>query len=117
VNSRNSAPGPSGRRGLGLAALALLFFACGGKEQKDPVAKGRSLYLVHCIACHNPNPSLDGSLGPAIRGSSLDLLRARALRAEYPPGYKPKRDTHIMPKLPLTEEDVANLHAFLNAPP
>jgi hypothetical protein len=38
------------------------------------------------------------------------------LRGEYPPGYTPKRDTKIMVKLPLMEEDVAKIHKFLNAP-
>jgi len=77
---------------------------------------GASLYALHCTACHNPNPSLDGSLGPAIKGSALELLEARVLRGEYPPGYIPKRSTHIMQALPLTEEEVDSLHAFLNSP-
>jgi hypothetical protein len=38
------------------------------------------------------------------------------LRGEYPPGYTPKRPSKIMIKLPLMEEDVEKVHAFLNAP-
>lgn len=87
------------------------------KGPSDPqVEMGRSLYFAHCIACHNANPALNGSLGPAVKGSGLDLLQARVLRGEYPPGYTPKRPTHIMVRLPLTEENVQAIHAFLNAP-
>jgi mono/diheme cytochrome c family protein len=105
--------------GLFAAASALqLWTACSRKAPAgDPaVAEGRSLYLSHCIACHSADPARDGSLGPALKGSSLALLEARVLRGEYPPGYTPKRNTRIMVRLPLTEEDVANIHKFLNAP-
>jgi mono/diheme cytochrome c family protein len=114
------------RTGARLAAVAFaaacilqLWTACNKKESAggDPdVEAGRAMYLSHCIACHNVNPAQDGSLGPAIKGSPLELVQARVLRGEYPPGYKPKRTTHIMVRLPLTEEDVAKIHKFLNAP-
>ncbi|HAO99906.1 MAG TPA: hypothetical protein DCQ83_07665 [Fibrobacteres bacterium] len=72
--------------------------------------------MTHCIACHSVNPAVDGSVGPALKGSALELIEARVMRAEYPPGYTPKRSTHIMPRLPLETDDVKALHAFLNAP-
>ena len=113
------------RRIFWAAALAALFVetwtACGKKQAEtagsppDP-AKGRIVYAVNCIACHNPDPSKDGSLGPSVQGSSLELLQARILRNEYPPGYAPKRDTKLMVKLPLSEADVASLHAYLSGP-
>jgi hypothetical protein len=59
---------------------------------------------------------VDGAVGPAIKGSALELVQARVLRGEYPAGYAPKRSTHIMQRLPLTEENVEAIHAFLNAP-
>jgi mono/diheme cytochrome c family protein len=102
-----------------LIACALqLWTACGKQDANaDPkVMAGRGVFLSNCIACHNANPARDGSLGPSIKGSSLELLQARVLRAEYPPGYAPKRPTKIMVKLPLTEADVEALHAYLNAP-
>jgi mono/diheme cytochrome c family protein len=104
--------------GLFAIACALqVWTACNKKDANtDPkVLAGRGVYLANCIACHNMNPERDGSLGPAIKGSALDLLQARVLRAEYPPGYTPKRATKMMVKLPLMEADVENLHAFLNA--
>lgn len=98
-----------------IATVSLLLSACGGKQEaRSDAEKGRTLYTLHCVACHNPDPSRDGSLGPAVKGSSLELLEARVLHAEYPPGYTPKRPTRIMQKLPLSSEDVAALHAFLN---
>lgn len=110
---------------MALAAAALcavcleLWTACGkqGSDTADPKAQaGHGLYLANCIACHNTNPALDGSLGPAIKGSSLELLQARVLRGEYPIGYTPKRKTSVMIKLPLTEENVAAIHAYLSVP-
>ena len=75
------------------------------------------MYVAHCTACHSFNPEQNGAVGPAIKGSALELIRARVMRADYPAGYSPKRATHLMPKLPLEEEDVKALHAFLNAAP
>ncbi len=119
----DTAPGRVLRaRNVALLALALVasecWIACNKKDAagKGGQESGRSIYMLHCTACHNPNPSLDGSLGPAIQGSALELLQARVLRGEYPPGYMPKRATHIMQALPLTPEEVDSLHAFLNAP-
>lgn len=101
------------------ACVLQVWTACNKKEASggDPeVEAGRAIFMSHCIACHNTDPSRDGSLGPAIKGSSLELVQARVMRGEYPPGYAPKRATHIMVKLPLTEEDVEKVHKFLNAP-
>jgi mono/diheme cytochrome c family protein len=101
--------------GAVLAALLIPgLFGCGKKEERTAAQKGRTLYSLHCISCHNPDPAKDGSLGPAVAGSSLDLLLARIHRGEYPPGYAPKRSTRIMQKLPLSEEEVQALHAYLN---
>jgi mono/diheme cytochrome c family protein len=62
----------------------------------DP-ARGRQVWLGQCVSCHNTDPSQAGPVGPAVKGSSLALLEARVLHAGYPPDYKPKRDTKIMP--------------------
>ena len=82
----------------------------------DPGAltdRGRAVYVANCIACHSTEPGFDGAIGPAIAGSSLELLEARIMRNEYPEGYKPKRDTKAMIALPYLEKDLAALAAFL----
>ena len=100
---------------LAVVTLSLLA-ACGKREDNRTEAqKGATIYSLHCTACHNANPVRDGSLGPALQGSSLELLLARVMRGEYPPGYTPKRSTHIMQPLPLTEDEVKSLHAYLNS--
>jgi mono/diheme cytochrome c family protein len=74
---------------------------------------GRRLYLAQCISCHNSNPSKDGPIGPAVKGSSEALLEARVLRASYPPGYTPKRNTKVMPPQPFLKSAIPDLAAFL----
>lgn len=103
-----------------LAAAAIELAGCNKREtpQGDPlVAKGKVVYATRCIACHSMNPSKDGTLGPAIKDASLELLKARVIHGTYPPGYTPKRATRIMVKLPLTEADVEAIHAFLSHTP
>jgi mono/diheme cytochrome c family protein len=79
------------------------------------IARGQTIYKMNCISCHNPDPSLDGPTGPALKGSSFDLIKMRVTKAQYPDDYKPKRDTKIMPALPHLESEVPALHAFLNS--
>lgn len=104
-----------------LAATALALTACKKDEAPaDPVKaavdKGRTLYTLRCASCHNPgNPSQDGALGPAVAGSSRELLDARLNRAGYPDGYTPKRTTRLMQRLPHTPEELDALHAYLNS--
>jgi mono/diheme cytochrome c family protein len=95
-----------------VSSLALLS-AC--QQSTDPVEAGRRAYQANCTACHNPDPSQLGAVGPAIAGSSAELVRARVLRAEYPPGYKPQRDTHLMPAQPFLADQVDGLAAYLGS--
>ena len=94
-------------------------FGCSSKPSVEisPLAqKGRTSYVANCIACHHPSdPSKPGSIGPEITGSSRELLRARLVDATYPPGYKPKRTTTQMPKLPHLAGDIDALVEFLKA--
>jgi len=96
---------------IGLAALALIVSttAWGAGD----AGKGKSVYNANCIACHNPDPSKDGPVGPALKGSSAELLKLRVMDAKYPAGYKPKRDTNLMPPLPHLAGNIDDLAAFL----
>ena len=81
----------------------------------DP-EKGKIVYYANCISCHNYNPKKPGSIGPQIYRSSKELLSKKINFGIYPKNYKPKRSTKIMPLLPHLDKEIANLHAFLNAP-
>lgn len=82
-------------------------------REGDP-KRGRGIYLSACVACHNSDPSKDGPIGPAIKGSSKELIEARVLRASYPPGYAPKRNTRIMPAQPYLKDAIPDLAAYLD---
>lgn len=105
------------------ALLGLLMVACTPKSNDgapsapvNPVEKGRSVYVSNCIACHNADPKLDGAVGPAVAGSSLELLEQRVLKQSYPAGYAPKRSTKVMPAMVFLKDQIPALHAYLNAP-
>lgn len=83
-------------------------------RSKKSISQGKGLYLANCSACHNQNPAVDGTIGPAIQGSNFELLKARIVEGTYPPGYTPKRKSRIMTKLPLTDVQIRNIEAFLN---
>lgn len=99
------------------AALLLSALACADGEDKglsELARRGEAVYKNVCIACHAADPTQDGSLGPAIAGSSLELLQAKVLRGEYPPGHTPKRPTLSMPVFAYVEKDLPALAAYLN---
>ena len=96
-----------------------MIFACSdddgaNSQTKREVKRGRAVFLANCVACHNNDPSRDGPIGPAIRGSSRELLLARVLGSDYPPNYRPKRPTKIMPQFPFLRDEIPNLAAYLN---
>lgn len=107
---------------LVVAALATLFVsACKPAKLAPPsatpdAARGKQIYLGNCISCHNADPTKDGSIGPAVAGSPRDLIEARVLHGQYPPGYKPKRGTNVMQPLPFLQPNLDDIAAFLAAP-
>lgn len=92
---------------LGLLLAANYALAAGD------AAKGKQIYDTFCVVCHGPDPSIDGPIGPSITGSSKELIEARVLYAKYPEGYKPKRDTNMMPPSPQYKDNIDDLAAFL----
>lgn len=95
-----------------IVTYVLTLMSC-NKSENEKVQRGRTLYNAQCITCHNTNPALEGPLGPPVSGSSIELLKTKILQGNYPEKYTPKRDTRLMPKLPLTEEDISALAEFL----
>ena len=97
--------------------LLTLLAACDDSPPLTEAAqRGRAIWAVHCTACHAADPKLPGSLGPEVAGASKSLLEARVLRAAYPEGYTPKRDTTLMQPMPHLAADIDDLEAFLAAP-
>ncbi len=94
-------------------ALALLVAACNSKPQ-TPAERGRQIYMTNCVVCHNTDPNLPGSQGPAIGDSSRELVEDRVLHLTYPAGYKPKRTTHAMRAMPQLAGHIDDLTAFLD---
>ena len=85
------------------------------QAQAELIKIGRSTYNANCIACHAMDPAIDGALGPAVAGSSLELLEARVLRGGYPAGYVPKRPSRVMIPLPHLEPKLPALAAYLQS--
>jgi mono/diheme cytochrome c family protein len=105
-------------RSLALLAglAALLTLACSGEpadERAALVKRGKVVYDTNCTACHSPDPRKDGPVGPANACSSADLLAAKVVHNQYPPGYVPKRDTQAMAPLPHLEKELPALAAYL----
>ena len=101
------------RRALYALVLAALLAGCGDGGGDPLVTRGRQLYLAQCTQCHHADPSLDGPVGPAVRGTSRALLEAKVLRGAYPEGYRPKRSTNVMPPQPALAPDIPALAAYL----
>jgi mono/diheme cytochrome c family protein len=98
-----------------LAGLAVVVSSCSQSEPLTAAQRGKQVYLSNCILCHNPDPTKPGSQGPAIAGSSRELVEARVVHAAYPPGYTPQRTTKAMVALPHLASRVDDLTAFLTA--
>lgn len=112
---------------LGLLALSLSL-ACGDGDdgaggaagggggedaQTTLISRGRHYYHNVCIACHNGDPTRDGTLGPALAGVSLDVIEAKVMRGEYPEGYTPRRNTSTMPAFAYLEPELPGIAAYL----
>ncbi len=95
--------------------VAMALVACKESPTSETSAqRGQKVYFANCLACHAADPKIDGNIGPAVAGSSRALIEARVLRAAYPDGYKPKRDTKLMVALPQLSASIDDLTAFLN---
>ena len=103
------------RRVLVVVPLAAVLVGCSnqGSSLSPEAERGRQVYVAQCTACHAADPAQNGPLGPAVKGSSRELLEARVLHGTYPPGYTPKRTSAIMQPLPHLAGSLDDLAAFL----
>lgn len=101
---------------LMLFALVLVFPSSGFAAKKGNPDVGEKIYRANCFACHGVDPAHDGPLGPAIQGSSRKLLQIRLEKGgtSYPPGYKPKRTTAVMPPMANLLPRLDDLLAYLS---
>jgi mono/diheme cytochrome c family protein len=107
------------RAAIVTATLPFLLMACSSENAPgggDPRAQGETVYQNVCIACHNGDPSLPGSLGPAIAGASRELIEARVIHGTYPEGYAAKQTGAVMPQFPHLEGSIDALAAYLGGP-
>jgi mono/diheme cytochrome c family protein len=107
------------RRSSLLLLLLLAPLACSqgeaGGSEAALAKRGEQVFQTNCTACHARDPRRDGPVGPPVAGASLELLEAKVLRNEYPPGYTPKRDTKAMIPLVHLEPELPALAAYLEA--
>jgi cytochrome c553 len=100
--------------------IIVLFIACLiisavlSELQRADASTGSILYKNRCASCHNVNPTKTGSIGPDLAGSSLELITLKTQERKYPVGYKPKRKTRVMPKIPLSKTQIKSLHDYIN---
>lgn len=101
--------------GLALAVLVLALPSTGLGAGKGNSDVGEQVYRVNCFVCHGVDPANDGPLGPSIEGSSRELLQIRLQKGgtHYPPGYKPKRTTAVMPPMAYLLPQLDDLLAYL----
>ena len=101
-----------------LLAAAALGLACSqgssdGAPQAGAAQRGQQIYGNVCIACHNADPAQPGSLGPPLANASRELLEAKLLRGQYPPGYTPARPGQTMPRFEHLRDHIGDLAAVL----
>ena len=85
------------------------------RSPAELIEAGRGIYNANCIACHSMDPKQDGALGPAVAGASPELLEARIMRAAYPAGYLPKRETKVMVPMPHLKAKLPEITAYLGS--
>lgn len=98
---------------LAAGAAVLALTACERATLGPEAERGRQVYVSQCTACHAFDPSQPGPVGPEIKGASRELLETKVVRGSYPPGYRPKRPTAVMPPQPQLARDVDALAAYL----
>ncbi len=103
---------------LGLVAI-LLLPSCSKQAPEylsEEGKKGWKVYQKECTICHHQNPNLPGLTnpsGPAITGSSEELVSMRVLKGKYPKGYTAKQEGNSMTVLPHLKNDIGVLTKYL----
>ncbi len=103
----------AGRLAVLCAAVVAALAGCSQETLSPEAERGRQVFQAQCIVCHNSDAAQAGAIGPAVKGSSEELLRAKVLQGSYPSGYAPKRPTKVMQPMPQLASDIPALAAYL----
>lgn len=77
--------------------------------------EGRRLYIANCIRCHNSNPRQPGVIGPELYTTPLDVFRTKVPNGVYPPGYRSKRSSKVMPRFPNLTSKVDWIYNYIRS--
>lgn len=98
--------------------LLICFFVCSAHAE-DLTSKGRRLYLSNCIQCHNKDPNLKGSIGPAMVDAPIEVMTSKVMTGLYPnplpAGFVPKKTTKSMRKIPKLQKDIPAIYAWVQS--
>jgi mono/diheme cytochrome c family protein len=72
---------------------------------------GEIIFKATCAVCHGARG--EGYIGPNIQNSSLELLISKVTKGQYPDGYKPKRNTKVMPRFPHLYPKLPDVQEYL----
>lgn len=101
---------------MGALLGSLIFSAHADKLLLD---KGKKLYMANCIACHNKDPNLKGSIGPELVDAPLSVMTSKVMTGAYPTvlpaGFVPKRKTKAMKKITKLQKDIPAIHAWVQS--
>ncbi len=101
---------------MGALLGSLIFSAYADQALLD---KGKKLYLSNCIACHNKDPNMKGSIGPEMVDAPLAVMTSKVMTGGYPAvlpvGFVPKRKTKAMKKIPKLQKDIPAIHAWVQS--
>jgi mono/diheme cytochrome c family protein len=99
-----------------LCPLLFIQFLC---AQTPDLDKGRRLYLSNCISCHNRDPNISGSIGPEVIDAPLEVMKHKIMTGTYPAvlpkGFRPKRKTKLMRKIPKLEKEIPLIYDWIQS--
>ncbi len=89
------------------------------QADKALIDRGALLYKSNCIQCHNKDPNLSGSVGPAVTDAPLEVVTSMIMTGKYPvnlpAGYVPKRKGGGMRKIPKLQKDIPAIYAWIQS--
>ena len=107
-----------------IGALLILFFTLYSFNSEAGISiptnqvdiqEGKRVYIINCVRCHNRDPNKAGAIGPELATSPLEVFRTKVPKGTYPSGYRPKRPTKIMPRLPHLTNKVDQVYKYIES--